>query len=187
MRINHNIPSLVVQGALYQTSQSLSTSLERLSTGLRINSAADDAAGLGVSENLLAQVNGTAQATSNAQDGISLLNVADGAANTVSSILQTMRQLAVQSSSDTLTSTERFYTDSEYQALSQEIDRISQVTNYNNQDLFSTTTGRFGQGSPATGSGSVLWIDANSQIGVDSITITIDTLTTGALGIGPSA
>jgi len=178
MRINHNISSMVVQGALYQTSQSLSQSLERLSTGLRINRASDDAAGLGVSENLLTQVNGTAQASRNAQDGIAALNVAEGAANEVSSMLQRMRELAVQSANDTLTSTERSYTDSEYQALSQEIDRISQVTNYNTQNLLSTTANRFGQ------SGSALWVDANHTVGVDSITITINTLTTGALGIG---
>ena len=178
MRINHNIAAMVTQGALYQTSQSLSQSLERLSTGLRINRASDDAAGLGVSENLRTQVNGTAQASRNAQDGIAALNVAEGAANEVSSILQRMRELAVQSSNDTLTSTERSYTDSEYQALSQEIDRISQVTNYNRQDLLSTAANRFG------GSGSALWIDANNTVGVDSITVTIDTLTTGALGIG---
>ena len=144
MRINHNIAAMVTQGALYQTSQSLSQSLERLSTGLRINRASDDAAGLGVSENLRTQVNGTAQASRNAQDGIAALNVAEGAANEVSSILQRMRELAVQSSNDTLTSTERSYTDSEYQALSQEIDRISQVTNYNRQDLLSTAANRFG-------------------------------------------
>ena len=169
---------MITQSALYQTSQSLSKSLERLSTGLRINRASDDAAGLGVSENLRTQVNGTAQASRNAQDGIAALNVAEGAANEVSSILQRMRELAVQSANDTLTSTERGYTNSEYQALSNEIDRISKVTNYNRQELLSTTANRFGQ------TGSVLWIDANHSVGVDSITVTIDTLTTGALKIG---
>jgi flagellin len=178
MRINHNISSMVTQSALYHTSKNLSKSLERLSTGLRINRASDDAAGLGVSENLRTQVNGTAQASRNAQDGIAALNVAEGAANEVSSILQRMRELAVQSANDTLTSTERGYTNSEYQALSNEIDRISKVTNYNRQELLSTTANRFGQ------TGSVLWIDANHSVGVDSITVTIDTLTTGALKIG---
>jgi flagellin len=178
MRINNNISAMITQSALYQTSQSLSKSLERLSTGLRINRASDDAAGLGVSENLRTQVNGTAQASRNAQDGIAALNVAEGAANEVSSILQRMRELAVQSANDTLTSTERGYTNSEYQALSNEIDRISKVTNYNRQELLSTTANRFGQ------TGSVLWIDANHSVGVDSITVTIDTLTTGALKIG---
>jgi flagellin len=183
MRINHNIASMITQSSLYQVNQDMNSSLEKLSTGLRINRASDDAAGLGVSENLRTQVNGTAQATKNAQDGIALLNVAEGAANEVSSILQRMRELAVQSSNDTLTSTERSYTDSEFQALSSEIDRISQVTNYNRQELLSTVAGRFGLNT-GRASGSVLWVDANNKVGTDSITITIDTLTTGALGIG---
>jgi flagellin len=105
MRINNNISAMITQSALYQTTQSLSKSLERLSTGLRINRASDDAAGLGVSENLRTQVNGTSQASKNAQDGIAALNVAEGAANEVSSMLQRMRELAVQSANDTLTST----------------------------------------------------------------------------------
>jgi flagellin len=179
MRINHNISAMITQSALYQTNVNLSTSLQRLSTGLRINSAADDAAGLGVSENLRSQVNGTAQANQNAQDGIAALNIAEGAGNEVSSILQRMRELAVQSSNDTFTSTERAYSQQEFSALQSEIDRISNATNYNKQDLISTTANRFG----AVGVNSTLWVDANATNGVDSITISIGTLTTSALGI----
>jgi len=182
MRINHNIPSMVTQGSLYQVNRDMAKSLEKLSTGLRINRASDDAAGLGVSENLRTQVNGTAQASKNAQDGIAALTIAEGAANEVSSILQRMRELAVQSSNDTLTSVERSYTESEFQALNNEIDRIASVTNYNRQELLSTTAGRFGIGNGTT-QGSVLWVDANNTVGVDSITITIDTLTTTALSL----
>ena len=170
---------MITQGSLYQVNREMSKSLERLSTGLRINRASDDAAGLGVSENLRTQVNGTAQASKNAQDGIAALTIAEGAANEVSSILQRMRELAVQSSNDTLTSIERSYTNSEFQALIGEIDRIARVTNYNRQELLSTTAGRFGTGT----TGSVLWVDANDTVGVDSITITIDTLTTSALAL----
>jgi flagellin len=180
MRINHNISAMVTQSALYSVGVDMAQSLERLSTGLRINRASDDAAGLGVSENLRTQVNGTAQATRNAQDGIAALNIAEGAANEVSAILQRMRELAVQTSNDTLTSTERAYTQQEYSALQAEIDRISNATNYNKQSLISSTANqRFG----AVGAGSLLWVDANSTVGVDSITITIDTLTTVGLGI----
>jgi flagellin len=182
MRINHNISAMITQSALYSTNLSLSTSLQRLSTGLRINSAADDAAGLGVSENLRTQVNGTAQANRNAQDGIAALNIAEGAANEVSSMLQRMRELAVQSANDTFTSTERAYSQQEFNALQGEIDRISNVTNYNKQQLISTSAGRFG----AVGLGgaqSTLWVDANSKNGVDSITISIGTITTGATGL----
>ena len=179
MRINHNISAMITQGSLYSVNRDMSKSLEKLSTGLRINRASDDAAGLGVSENLRTQVNGTAQASKNAQDGIAAITIAEGAANEVSSILQRMRELAVQSSNDTLTSVERSYTESEFQALNSEIDRISNATNYNKQELLSTTATRFGNGT----AGSVLWVDANNTVGVDSVTITIDTLTTSALSL----
>lgn len=183
MRINHNISAMTTQGSLYKVNRDMSKSLERLSTGLRINRASDDAAGLGVSENLRTQVKGTAQAMRNAQDGIAAITIAEGAANEISAILQRMRELAVQSSNDTLTSTERTYTNQEYNQLISEIDRIAAVTNYNGMKLISsgdaTTTAndRFGIGGTG-GAGSALWIDANETYGLDSITITVDTLTT---------
>jgi flagellin len=182
MRINHNISAMITQSALYATNVDMSNALQQLSTGLRINKASDDAAGLGISENLTTQVNGTAQANKNAQDGIAALNIAEGAANEVSSILQRMRELAVQTSNDTLTSTERAYSQQEYGALQSEIDRISNVTNYNKQDLISSNGAqRFG--TVGAGQGSNLWVDANSTYGVDSITISIDTLTSTDLGV----
>ncbi|MBN1757066.1 MAG: flagellin, partial [Chitinispirillaceae bacterium] len=97
MRINHNISSMITQNSLFSVGREMSKSLERLSTGLRINRASDDAAGLGVSENLRTQVKGTSQAKRNAQDGIAAITIAEGAANEISSILQRMRELAVQS------------------------------------------------------------------------------------------
>jgi flagellin len=187
MRINHNISSMTTQNSLYQVNRDMSKSLERLSTGLRINRASDDAAGLGVSENLRTQVKGTAQAMRNAQDGIAAITIAEGAANEISGIMQRMRELAVQSSNDTLTSTERAYTDQEYNQLISEIDRIAAVTNYNGMKLISSegtsANDRFGIGGSTGTTGSALWIDANDTYGLDSITITIDTLTTTALGI----
>jgi flagellin len=184
MRINHNIASMTTQNAMFKVNRDMKTSLERLSTGLRINRASDDAAGLGVSENLRTQVKGTAQAMRNAQDGIAVISTAEGAANEISDILQRMRELAVQSANDTLTSTERAYTNQEYQQLISEIDRIAEVTNYNGMKLISSTGAnaneRFGIGS----TGSALWIDANAVYGSDSITVTIDTLTTTSLGSG---
>jgi flagellin len=188
MRINHNISSMNTQGQLYKVNRDVQKSLERLSTGLRVNRASDDAAGLGVSENLRTQVKGTAQAMRNAQDGIAAITIAEGAANEVSDILQRMRELAVQSANDTLTSTERAYTDNEYSALKIEIDRIAEVTNYNGMKLISSTSAngrndRFGIGGTNGGAtmGSALWVDANSSFGNDSITITIDTLSTNML------
>jgi flagellin len=172
MRINHNISAMVTQGSLFKVNRQTGLSLERLSTGLRINRASDDAAGLGVSENLRTQVRGTAQAMRNAQDGIAAISVAEGAAN------------------DTLTSLERQYTNQEYRQLIDEIDRIAAVTNYNGMKLISSAgtsaNERFGIGGQA-GPGSALWIDANSVYGSDSITITIDSLTSNMLGAGAQA
>lgn len=187
MRINHNISSMNTQNSLYRANRDMSKSLERLSTGLRINRASDDAAGLGVSENLRTQIKGTSQAMRNAQDGIAAITIAEGAANEISDTLQRMRELAVQSSNDTLTSTERAYTNQEFKQLMSEIDRIASVTNYNGMKLISSSGGnaneRFGIGG-TNGTGSALWIDANDTVGADSITITIDTLTTTRLGAG---
>jgi flagellin len=186
MRINHNISSMITQNSLFSVGREMSKSLERLSTGLRINRASDDAAGLGVSENLRTQVRGTFQAKRNAQDGIAAITIAEGAANEISSILQRMRELAVQSANDTLTSTERAYTNQEYGQLIEEIDRIAEVTNYNGMKLISTSgtnaNERFGLGGTG-GTGSALWIDANDTVGQDSITITIDTLSTTSLAV----
>lgn len=186
MRINHNISSMITQGALSRVNRDMGKSLEKLSTGLRVNRASDDAAGLGVSENLRTQVRGTGQAKRNAQDGIAAINIAEGSANEISDILQRMRELAIQSSNDTLTSTERNYTNQEFNALIDEIDRIANVTNYNGMKLLAHDTAagaRFGAGTE----GSALWVDANSTYGTDSITVTIDTLSTGTgNGIGVS-
>jgi flagellin len=169
---------MITQSALYTVNRDMQQSLERLSTGLRINRASDDAAGLGVSENLRTQIRGVRQAQRNAQDGISALNIAEGAANEVSSILQRMRELAIQSSNDTLTTTERQYIDSEFQDLETEVDRISQVTNYNGQELISSNTSRFG-----TSGNNTLWIDANDTAGVDSMTVTITSLDSNDLSL----
>jgi len=187
MRVNHNIASMTTNAAMFRVNRDINKSLEKLSTGLRINRASDDAAGLGVSESLRTQVTGTAMATRNAQDGIAAVTIAEGSANEVSAILQRMRELAVQSANDTLTSTERVYTNTEYHQLISEIDRIAAVTNYNGMKLLSSSgtsaNDRFGIGGTG-GTGSALWVDANSTYGVDSITITIDTLTSTALGAG---
>lgn len=182
MRINHNISSMITQGALFKTNRSLSQSLEKLSTGLRINRASDDAAGLAISENLRTQVRGASQAQRNAMDGVAALNIAEGAMNEISDILQRMRELSIQAANDTLTSTERTYTNQEFDQLTEEIDRISAVTNYNGLDLISdddTAGARLGSGSV----GSTLWVDANYIYGEDSITITIDTLTANSNGL----
>jgi flagellin len=138
MRINHNISSMHTQGSLFKVNRSLTKSLEKLSTGLRINKASDDAAGLGVSENLRIQTRGMEQALKNTQDAIALLNIADGALNEQAEILQRMRELVVQAQNDTYTQTERDYMGQEFGLLMQELDRIASVTRYNGMQIFAT-------------------------------------------------
>jgi flagellin len=179
MRINHNISSMTTTSTLYKSNKELGKSLEKLSTGLRINRSSDDAAGLAISENLRTQIRGAAQAQRNAMDGTSMLQVAEGAANEISDVLQRMRELSIQSSNDTLTSTERNYANQEFGQLRNEVDRIANVTNYNGKELLSNTAGRFG--TTGATSNNVYWIDAGSTVGTDSMTISIDTLTTLAL------
>src|SRR5476651_1383590 len=117
LQINTNIAAINAYRNLSSTQVSMSTSLERLSSGLRINRAADDAAGLAISEKLRAQSNGLNQATANAQDGISLIQTAEGALNESHSILQRMRQLAVQSANDTNSASDRTAIQSEVDQL----------------------------------------------------------------------
>ena len=178
MRINHNISAMITQSALGNADNSMGKSLEKLSTGLRVNRASDDAAGLAVSERLRAQVRGLGRAKMNAQDGIALLQIAEGALNEMDSILQRQRELAVQAASDTLTSADRSYLNVEYGQLNQEIDRIASSTQYNGMNLLN------GTGFGAAG-GSVLHIGANSGDS-DKITIGITTISSGSLGVSSS-
>ena len=175
MRINHNIASMVAQGSLFMVNRDNNKVLEKLSTGLRINRASDDAAGLSVSENLRTQVRGMGMAKRNAQDGISALQIAEGALNEISDILQRMRELSVQSANDTLTSTERAYTNQEFDAIRSEIQRIVDATQYNTQTLLDGT-GFGGSG------GTYLHIGANDGT-ADEIAITIDPVDTASLAI----
>lgn len=178
-RINHNISSMVTQSALGTANKSLARSLERLSTGLRVNRAADDAAGLSVSEQLRTQVRGTRMAIKNAGDGNALIQIAEGALNEVSAMLQRMRELAIQSDNDTLTSVERGYLNQEYTALMDEIQRISLQTQYNGLTLLDGGANSFG----VVGGASVLHIGANNKVNVDTLLVRMDSVTVGALGL----
>src|SRR3954466_6540061 len=122
-------------GSLNTNASNLSKSIEKLSSGLRINRAADDAAGLTISEKLRGQVKGLNQAVRNAQDGISMIQTAEGGLNESHSILQRMRELAVQGANDTLTDTDRGAISSEMTALKNEMDRISSNTEFNTRKL----------------------------------------------------
>ena len=139
LRINTNPASLNAQRNLKGTRTSLNQSLARLSSGERINRAGDDAAGLAISENLKAQIRGLNQAERNAEDGISLVQIAEGALAEVSQILIRLRELGVQAASDTIGPTERKFLNVEFEQLLEEVDRITNSTEFNSVPLLNGT------------------------------------------------
>jgi len=138
-RINNNISALVAQSNLLKNQNSLTTSIERLSSGLRINRGADDAAGLTISEKLRGQIKGLNRAVLNAQDGISLIQTAEGALNEDATILNRIRELTIQSSNDTLTTNDRLEIQREVDQLVDEMDRIANATEFNTKKLLDGT------------------------------------------------
>jgi flagellin len=143
LRINTNLSSLAAMRTLGNTKQALDQTLERLSSGSRINRAGDDAAGLAISENLRATIRGFRQAKRNAQDGISLVQVSEGGLNEISNMIIRLRELAIQAASDTIGDKERSFTDREFQALKSEIQRISESTTFNGNPLLNGKAGIF--------------------------------------------
>lgn len=141
LRINTNVASINAQRSLRQTRGALDKSLERLSSGSRINRAGDDAAGLAISESLKAQTRGLKQAERNAMDGISLVQVAEGGLTEISNIMIRLRELGVQAASDTIGPSERRFLNVEYEALLSEIDRISNSTEFNRVPLLNGSGG----------------------------------------------
>ncbi len=137
--INTNVASLDAQRNLTIAQGQLSRSMQRLSSGLRINATADDAASLSISENMRSQIRSLNQATKNANDGVSLVQTAEGSLNETSAILVRMRELATQSATGTVGSTERSYIQGEMNKLSSEIDRIANSTEFNGQKLLNGT------------------------------------------------
>ena len=166
--VNHNIFALNAQRHLGNNSRRLGVSLERLSSGLRINRAADDASGLSVSEGMRAQIGGMMTASRNAEQGTNLIQTAEGALNEVSAILIRMRELSVQSASSTVNDTNRHAIHAEFGQLITEIDRIAQATRYNNSTLL-------------TGFGNVVSQDvAVSDALVSTTTGVVDVMISGA-------
>ena len=141
LRISTNVAAINAQKNLYMTNINQNRSMARLASGFRINQAADDAAGLAISENLKGQIRGLRQANRNANDGISLVQIAEGSLNEVSNMLIRLRELGVQAASDTIGDTERQFLDVEYQQLKSEIQRVTESTNYNGYDLLNGTGG----------------------------------------------
>jgi flagellin len=137
IRINTNVQSLAAQRNLGINSRNQANALEHLSSGSRINRAADDAAGLAISEKMNASIRSLRQGTRNANDGISLIQTAEGGMNEVGNILVRMRELSIQAATDTIGDTERGFVDKEIQALKGEVDRIAKSTEYNGTKLLS--------------------------------------------------
>lgn len=175
LTVNTNMASANALNKLGKTTAKLKTSFERISSGLRINKASDDAAGLGMAENLDAAGKSLRQAMRNANDGVSVIEVAEGATNEVGNVIKRMRELAVQSSSETLDNTERAYIDDEFTQLAGEVDRIAAVTEFNGVQLSDGTA-----------------TSLNVQVGIndsanDRIAITLGDLRATTLGVDATA
>ena len=170
MIVQHNMTALNANRQLGVSNSSLAKSTEKLSSGYRINRAGDDAAGLSISEKMRGQIRGLNQASTNAQDGVSLIQTAEGALNEVHSVLQRMRELSVQASNDTNVTKDREAIASEQKALVAEIDRIASQTEFNTMKLLN---GNFA-------SGKNLQVGANAN---QSIAISIADIGSGSLGV----
>ena len=170
--INSNIGSLYAQQSLTQNARGLSSVMQQLSTGKRINSAVDDVAGLAISTRLTSQIRGLNQAVRNSNDGVSLIQTAEGATEQVTNMLQRMRELAVQASNDTNNSSDRSYLDLEFQQLTSQIGSIASNTQWNGANVLDRTGGTSGV--------------FNFQVGANSgqtISITLPDMTTSSTGV----
>jgi flagellin len=166
--INTNVASLNAQRNLNTSQLNLNKSMQRLSSGMRINSAKDDAAGLAISDRMTSQIRGLNQAARNAQDGISLAQTAEGALNETTNLLQRMREIAVQSANDTNTDEDRASLNAEFGELVEEIDRIAQNTQFNNKNVL------------ASGSTFIFHVGANAD---QTITMSVAAALASDLGV----
>jgi flagellin len=169
--VNTNVASLTAQRSLAKSSGELATALQRLSSGLRINSAKDDAAGLAISERLTTQVRGYNQAIRNAGDGISLAQTAEGGMEAITNSMQRMRELAVQAANYSNTTADRTAINSEFAQLKAEIDRVSQQTKFNTRGLLdgSFTSATFQVGA---NSGETISVDSITNMGATALGLT---------------
>jgi len=178
LAIMTNVGSLKAHANLGRTGSALERSIGRLSSGLRVQSAADDAAGLSVAENMRAQLRGYQQASRNANDGISILQTAEAAFQSISDTLIRMRELAVEAANDSLSDTERGFLDTEFQDLEAEITRISDVTEFNGIQLLDGTAGDAGT--------MTFQVGTRNSVN-DRITVTLEDQDSTALGVNGSA
>ncbi|GEK59096.1 hypothetical protein CHL76_11425 [Marinococcus halophilus] len=186
MIINHNLGAMNAQRQMSTNQNNMSNSMEKLSSGLRINRAGDDAAGLAISEKMRGQIRGLEQADRNAQDGVSMIQTAEGALNETHSILQRMRELAVQSSNDTNTNDDRKEIQKEVEQLKSEINRISDDTEFNTQKLLNGSLGAVGSSSDS----AVIQVESASGLKAGDYDVSVTTEATvktavdGTVGFG---
>jgi len=183
--INTNVSALNAQAALAKNSRAMSSAMEQLSTGSRINGAKDDAAGMAIGTSMTSQVRGLNQAVRNLNDGVNLLQTADGALTETTNMLQRMRELAVQSASATYSTTQRAYMATEFNALGSQIDKIASETTWNGYTVLTGTTGSTSTGTFTfqSGQSSGQTID----VSITSMTLTAFSMTATAVGISTVA
>jgi flagellin len=174
--INTNVSATYSQNAMKTNARAMSTAMEQLSTGTRVNSAKDDAAGLAIGQNMTSQIRGLNQAVRNLNDGINMMQTAEGAMVEQSNMLQRMRELAVQANNGTYSNTQRSYLSLEYEALASQIQKIATETKWNDQSLLVGTSGTVGAG---TGTFTFQAGQASGQV----ISVTITAATGTALGL----
>jgi flagellin len=176
LAINTNVGSLTAQRNLQKTARGLHQSISRLSSGTRVNSAADNAAGMAVSENMRAQLKGFQQAMRNANDGVAVLQTAESGYQSLSDLLIRMRELAVQAANDSVSDTERGYLNTEFADLISEMDRISAVVEYNGIQLLDGTAG-------SAGTGLMVFQVGTRDSGNDRIEINLGAQDSNTLGV----
>jgi flagellin len=174
--INTNVSATYSQNAMKTNARAMSTAMEQLSTGTRVNAAKDDAAGLAIGQNMTSQIRGLNQAVRNLNDGINMMQTAEGGMIEQSNMLQRMRELAVQANNGTYSNTQRSYLSLEYEALASQIQKIATETKWNDQSLLVGTSGTVGAG---TGTFTFQAGQASGQV----ISVTITAATGTALGL----
>ena len=183
--INTNVSALSAQAALTKNSRTMSTAMEQLSTGSRINSAKDDAAGMAIGTSMTSQIRGLNQAVRNLNDGVNLLQTAEGALNETTNMLQRMRELAVQSASGTYSTTQRSYLAVEFNALGSQIDKVASETTWNGYTVLTGTTGGTTAGTFSFQSGQTS--GQTIDVAIASMALSGMAMTAAAVGVSTAA
>jgi flagellin len=183
--IKTNVSALSAQAALTKNSRTMSNAMEQLSTGSRINAANDDAAGLAIGNNMTSQIRGLNQAVRNLNDGVNLLQTAEGALNETTNMLQRMRELAVQSASGTYSTTQRSYLAVEFNALGSQIDKVASETTWNGYTVLTGTTGGTTAGTFSFQSGQTS--GQTIDVAIASMALSGMAMTAAAVGVSTAA